>query len=52
MLKTLRFPIECFKSRPSGRKRFNKRRVRAVLLRMNRLDKRALAFDDLQIVVA
>jgi hypothetical protein len=52
MLTTLRFPIDCFKSPPRARKRFNKARVRAVLLRMNRQDNRAFAFDDLQIVKA
>ena len=50
MLTTLRFPIDCFKSSPRSKITFNARRVRAVLLRLNRQDKRALAFDDLQIV--
>ena len=51
MLKTLRFPIGCFKSPPRSRKLFDANRVVAVRLRLNRVDKRALAFDDLQIVV-
>jgi hypothetical protein len=51
MLKTLRFPVSCFKSPPRSRKPFDPKRVVAVRLRMNRMDKRALAFDDLQIVV-
>jgi hypothetical protein len=51
MLKTLRFPVSCFKSPPRSRKKFDPRRVVAVRLRPNRADKRALAFDDLQIVV-
>ena len=51
MLKTLRFPVSCFKSPPRSRKPFDPRRVVAVRLRMDRMDKRALAFDDLQIVV-
>jgi len=49
MLKTLRFPAHCFKPvRP--RTRFNLRRVRAALLKLDRGDRRALAFDDLQVV--
>jgi hypothetical protein len=51
MLTTLRFPIVCFKSPPKSRTTFDPKRVRAVLLRLNRQDKRALGFDDLQIVV-
>lgn len=51
MLKTLRFPVSCFKSPPKGRKQFDPGRVVAVRLQLNRQDKRALAFDDLQIVV-
>jgi hypothetical protein len=51
MLRTLRFPIECFKSPRRPRRPFNNRRVRAVLLRLSRGDRRAIAFDDLQIVV-
>lgn len=50
MLRTLRFPIDCFKTPPRSRRRFDNRRVVAVRLRLNRADKRALAFDDLQIV--
>ena len=51
MLKTLSFPVSCFKSPPRSHKPFDPRRVVAVRLRLNRMDKRALAFDDLQIVV-
>jgi len=50
MLKTLRFPIACFRSTRVPRKQFNAAKVRAVLLRLSRADKRALAFDDLQLV--
>lgn len=46
MLKTLRFKTACF----SGPKRLDLRRIRAIRLRLNRKDERALAFDDLQIV--
>lgn len=49
MLNTLRFPVHCF-SAPPGRRRFNIRRVRAALLKLDRGDGRAIAFDDLQIV--
>jgi hypothetical protein len=52
MPKTLRFPIHCFKTPPRARRPFDARRVVAVRLRLNRADKRALAFDDLQIVKA
>jgi hypothetical protein len=51
MLKTLRFPVSCFKSPPRARRQFDPRRVVAVRLQLSRQDKRALAFDDLQIVV-
>jgi hypothetical protein len=51
MLKTLRFPVSCFKSPPKARRQFDPRRVVAVRLQLNRVDRRALAFDDLQIVV-
>jgi hypothetical protein len=51
MLRTLRFPIHCFKSPPRSRQPFDARRVVAVRLRLDRMDKRALAFDDLQIVL-
>ncbi len=47
MLKTLRFKANCFRL---GRPRFGISGVRAILLRLNRGDQRALAFDDLQIV--
>ncbi len=50
MLKTLRFPIECFRTGRLPRRRFDPRQVQAVLLRLSRGDRRALAFDDLQIV--
>jgi hypothetical protein len=50
MPKTLRFPIECFRTGRLPRKRFDPRQVQAVLLRLSRGDNRALAFDDLQIV--
>ena len=50
MLKTLRFPVSCFKSSPRVRNPFDPKRVVAVRLRLNRMDKRALAFDDMQIV--
>ena len=50
MPKTLRFPIACFKTPPKARKPFDPRRVVAVRLRLNRADRRALAFDDIQIV--
>jgi hypothetical protein len=43
MPSTLRFPASCFKLSA-------KERVRAVLLRLDRKDDRALAFDDLEIV--
>ena len=45
MLKTLRFPGHCFK--PPRKK---KALFRAILMRMNRPNPRALAFDDVQIV--
>lgn len=47
MLKTLRFPLACFQE---GNPRFQANRLRAVLLRCNRGDRRPLAFDVLQIV--
>jgi len=47
MLKTLRFPGICFKD---VNPEFEVGRVKAILLRCNRGDNRALAFDDLQIV--
>jgi hypothetical protein len=50
MVKTLRFPGSCFVSPPKSRRPFDPRRVVAVRLRLDRMDKRALAFDDLQIV--
>jgi hypothetical protein len=50
ILKTLRFPITCFRSPPGSRKKFNPRKVRAIRLRLDRNDDRALAFDDLQLV--
>ncbi|MFY9611180.1 MAG: hypothetical protein WAU45_21540 [Blastocatellia bacterium] len=47
MLNTIRFKAECFKV---GQRRLNLSRVRALLIACNRKDKRATAFDDLQIV--
>ncbi|MGH8070191.1 MAG: hypothetical protein ACRERE_34085 [Candidatus Entotheonellia bacterium] len=47
MLKTLRFPSGCFAA--AGRD-FDVTRVRAIQLRLNRGDQRALAFDVVQIV--
>lgn len=44
MLTTLRFPASCFST---GRRL---PRIRAILIRLNRGDQRALAFDDLEIV--
>ena len=52
MLKTLRFPASCFVSPPKSKKPFDPKRVVAVRLRLDRMDKRALAFDDLQFVKA
>ncbi len=45
---TLRFPIKCFK--PPKEQKFDAAHVVAVWLRLDRRDKRALAFDDLQLV--
>jgi hypothetical protein len=45
MLNTLRFKVPCFKA-----KEFKRDRIKAILIRCNRKDKRALAFDDLQII--
>ena len=50
MPKTLRFPIECFRTGRLPRRRFDPRQVQAMLLRLSRGDGRALAFDDAQIV--
>ena len=47
MLKTLHFKTACFQV---AERRLDVRRVRAILIRCNRTDKRPLAFDDLQIV--
>ncbi len=47
MLKTLRFKTACF---TVGRKPVNLKDIRAILIRLDRNDQRALAFDDLQIV--
>ena len=47
MPKTCRFQGSCF---APPRSRFRLDKVRAVLLRLNRGDRRAIAFDDLQIV--
>jgi hypothetical protein len=47
MPSTLRFKSECFRI---GQKKLNLRRIHGILIRCNRRDKRALAFDDLEIV--
>jgi hypothetical protein len=47
MPRTFRFPASCFNTQDG---RFDIKRIVAVLLSLNRGDKRALAFDDLQIV--
>ncbi len=47
MLKTLRFPVSCFKDSYPGLK---VEKVRAIVLRLDRGDGRDLAFDQLQIV--
>jgi hypothetical protein len=49
MLRTLRFPAGCFRS-PAPAKPFDVGQVVAILLRLDRRDGRALAFDDLQVV--
>jgi hypothetical protein len=49
ILRTLRFPAGCFVS-PTPARPFDGTRVVAVLLRLDRRDGRALAFDDLQVV--
>lgn len=49
MLRTLRFPTACFES-PTGPRPLDPERVVAVWLQLNRMDRRALAFDDLQLV--
>lgn len=46
MLKTLRFKGACFQEK----KEFDIQRIQAILIRCDRRDERALAFDDLQIV--
>jgi hypothetical protein len=46
MLKTQRFPVSCF----DGPATFDIRTVRAVVLQLDRGDKRAIAVDQLQIV--
>jgi len=45
MLNTLRFKVPCFKARG-----FKRDSIRAILIRCNRNDERAIAFDDLQII--
>jgi hypothetical protein len=45
MLNTLRFKVPCFKA-----KEFRSDSIQAILIRCNRNDERALAFDDLQII--
>jgi hypothetical protein len=49
MLKTLRFPGRCF---AATNPEFDTNSVKAILIRCNRGDRRALAFDDLQILRA
>jgi hypothetical protein len=46
MLKTLRFKGACFRAA----RKFNLTSVRAILIKCDRDDKKAIAFDDLQIV--
>ena len=46
MIKTLRFKGACFQEE----REFDIQRIRAILIRRDRRDERALAFDDLQIV--
>jgi hypothetical protein len=48
MLVTLRFPANCF---AATQQRLSLKDVRAVRLRLDRNDKRALAFDDLEIAI-
>jgi len=45
MLSTLRFKVPCFRA-----KEFRIDSIRAILIRCNRKDERAFAFDDLQII--
>jgi hypothetical protein len=47
MLSTIRFKAACF---TVGQRRLQLSKVRALLVACNRADKRATAFDDLQIV--
>jgi hypothetical protein len=47
MMSTLRFPVSCFKPEEV---KFEQRDVRAILIRFDRPDPRAIAFDVLQIV--
>jgi outer membrane protein OmpA-like peptidoglycan-associated protein len=47
MLKTLRFPVSCFANALSG---FDITKISAIHLRLDRNDKRSLAFDQVQIV--
>lgn len=47
MLTTFPFKASCF---PIAKSRFRLKGVQAILLRLNRQDQRAIAFDDLQIV--
>jgi hypothetical protein len=48
MLKTLRFKSSCF----AVNRRLDLKSITAILLRCNRADDRALAFDDLQVVAS
>lgn len=48
MLKTLRFPVSCIATR--AERGFDPKKIRAVVLWMDRNDGRELAFDQLQIV--
>lgn len=49
ILTTLRFPAKCFRPQEQNG-RFDRKAVRAILIRCSRSDRRALAFDVLQIV--
>lgn len=48
MLKTLRFPVSCIAAR--AERGFDPKKIRAIVLWMDRNDGRELAFDQLQIV--
>lgn len=46
MLNTIRFRGDCF----SGKRKFDRKGIQAILIQCDRRDKRSIAFDDLQIV--